>query len=396
MPESLLDSLKSKITPQLIAPLAAKLGESEQSVHRGIETGSAAMLSTLASRASESGFLSEILKLVTSSGAQMAIGAAAGSGAPGGISTLATSFLSQIFGSGQSGVQDMIARVAGIRSSSASAILGAAAPLVMGMLGQRVSSGGLGAASLASMLTADLPRLQGLLPAGWSGVVAAARNAIPDKVETPGNRWLWPLLLLAALLAVGLYWFLGRGTTPATDLATKVTETATSATSAVTDAAKTAIAALGEFFKRKLPNGVELNIPRLGIENKLITFIEDTSKPVDTTTWFNFDRLLFDTGKSTLQPSSEEQLQNIAAILKAFPNVKTKIGGYTDNTGAKEANLKLSADRANTVMGELVKLGVAPARLTAEGYGDAHPVADNATEEGRAQNRRIAIRVIAK
>jgi outer membrane protein OmpA-like peptidoglycan-associated protein len=384
------------ITPQLTAPLAAKLGESEQSVQRGIETGSAAMLSTLAGRASESGFLSEILKLVTSSGAQMAMGAAAGSGTTGGISTLATSFLSQIFGSGQAGVQDMIARTAAIRPSSASAILGAAAPLVMGMLGQRVSSGGLGAASLAGMLTAELPRLQGLLPTGWSAITTAAQNVIPDKAETTGNRWLWPLLLLAALLAIGLYWFLGRGAAPVTEVATKVAETATTATSTVTDAAKTAIAALGEFFKRRLPDGVELNIPRLGIENKLITFIEDTSKPVDKTTWFDFDRLLFDTGQSTLQPSSAEQLQNIAAILKAYPKVQIKIGGYTDNTGTREANLKLSADRANSVMGELVKLGVAPARLTAEGYGDAYPVADNATEEGRAQNRRIAIRVTRK
>ena len=141
---------------------------------------------------------------------------------------------------------------------------------------------------------------------------------------------------------------------------------------------------------------MELNIPQLGIENRLIEFIEDSSRPVDTTTWFDFDRLLFDTGKATLQPSSQEQLGNIAAILKAYPKVKVKIGGYTDNVGSKESNLKLSQDRATNVMKELIRLGIDPSRMEAEGYGEEHPVADNATEEGRAQNRRISLRVTAK
>ena len=72
--------------------------------------------------------------------------------------------------------------------------------------------------------------------------------------------------------------------------------------------------------------------------------------------------------------------------------MKVKIGGYTDNTGNKEANLKLSQDRATNVMSELVKLGVGASRMEAEGYGEDHPVADNATEEGRAKNRRISLR----
>jgi outer membrane protein OmpA-like peptidoglycan-associated protein len=117
---------------------------------------------------------------------------------------------------------------------------------------------------------------------------------------------------------------------------------------------------------------------------------------VDKTTWFDFDRLTFDTGKATLQDSSAEQLQNIALILKAYPRVKVKVGGYTDNTGDKEANLRLSQDRATNVMRELVRRGVDSSRLEAEGYGDEHPVADNSTPEGRQMNRRISLRVTAK
>jgi outer membrane protein OmpA-like peptidoglycan-associated protein len=76
--------------------------------------------------------------------------------------------------------------------------------------------------------------------------------------------------------------------------------------------------------------------------------------------------------------------------------VKLKLGGYTDNVGDPAANLKLSQERADSVMGALVKLGVAPDRLAAEGYGEQFPVGDNATPEGRAMNRRISMRVAEK
>jgi K(+)-stimulated pyrophosphate-energized sodium pump len=154
-------------------------------------------------------------------------------------------------------------------------------------------------------------------------------------------------------------------------------------------------AALGEFRLQKLTSGVELNIPEFGVENKLLTFIK-SDKPVDKTTWFDFDRLTFETGAATLKPESQEQLKNIAEILKAYPAVNIKIGGYTDNTGNAASNLKLSQDRANSVRTELEKSGVDKDRLEAEGYGQEHPVASNDTEEGRAQNRRISIRVTKK
>jgi K(+)-stimulated pyrophosphate-energized sodium pump len=144
-------------------------------------------------------------------------------------------------------------------------------------------------------------------------------------------------------------------------------------------------------------NGLKLNIGagENPIEVGLLEFIQ-SDKAVDKTTWFDFDRLLFETGKATLKPESQEQLSNIAEILKAFPNVNIKLGGYTDNTGDANANLKLSADRASAVAAELVKMGIDNVRLDAEGYGDQYPVGDNATEEGRAKNRRISIRVTQK
>ena len=97
-----------------------------------------------------------------------------------------------------------------------------------------------------------------------------------------------------------------------------------------------------------------------------------------------------------MRPESQEQLNNIAAILKAYPSVKVKIGGYTDNTGDPDANLRLSQQRADSVMQQLMSMGIAPDRLTAQGYGDQYPIGDNSTPEGRAKNRRIALNVTEK
>ena len=161
------------------------------------------------------------------------------------------------------------------------------------------------------------------------------------------------------------------------------------ATKAVTDR-------LGKFMATKLLTGVEVSLPEFGVERKLLAFIEDKSKPVDKKTWFTFDRLDFETGSATLRPTSAEQLRNIAEIMKAYPKVALKLGGYTDNVGNPDDNLKLSKLRAQNTMQELVKSGVDAKRLEAEGYGEKFPVADNSTEDGRAKNRRIDLRVTSK
>jgi len=99
----------------------------------------------------------------------------------------------------------------------------------------------------------------------------------------------------------------------------------------------------------------------------------------------------FDTGKSTIKPDSAQTLDTAAAALKAAATLKVEIGGHTDNVGTPEANLKLSQERAQAVMAALVQRGVKAGRLTARGYGQTSPVADNRTEEGRGKNRRVEL-----
>jgi OmpA-OmpF porin, OOP family len=152
----------------------------------------------------------------------------------------------------------------------------------------------------------------------------------------------------------------------------------------------------GTTFNQKLSSGFELKAPADSMESKLYAFINDANAPIDEDKWFNMDGILFDTGKATLRPESRVQINNIIEILKAFPKVNIKMGGYTDNTGNPNANQKLSANRANAILAAIVKAGIDKGRLAAEGYGSNHPVASNDTAEGRQKNRRIDVKVTAK
>ena len=99
----------------------------------------------------------------------------------------------------------------------------------------------------------------------------------------------------------------------------------------------------------------------------------------------------FDTGKATITPDSAQTLDAAAAALKQAGEIKVEVGGHTDNVGTPESNLRLSEDRAKAVMAALVERGIPAARMTAKGYGQTTPVADNRSEEGRAKNRRVEL-----
>lgn len=99
----------------------------------------------------------------------------------------------------------------------------------------------------------------------------------------------------------------------------------------------------------------------------------------------------FDTGKATIKTDSQIQMDEILGLLQANPDLKLSIEGHTDNTGTPEGNRKLSGDRAKSVMTTLVAKGITASRLQAKGFGQDKPVADNATEEGRAKNRRVEL-----
>ncbi len=106
--------------------------------------------------------------------------------------------------------------------------------------------------------------------------------------------------------------------------------------------------------------------------------------------------LFFETGSARLTENSKYELQNIIGALNKYPSLTIELAGHTDNTGDAEANQTLSEARANAARDYLISKQVDAARLTANGYGQNEPIADNDTEDGRQQNRRTEMRIISK
>ena len=99
----------------------------------------------------------------------------------------------------------------------------------------------------------------------------------------------------------------------------------------------------------------------------------------------------FDFDKANIKPEAEGVLDAAVEVLKENPDVKVRVSGYTDSVGADAYNQGLSERRAKSVRDYLVSHGIDASRLTAVGYGETNPVADNGTKDGRAQNRRVSL-----
>ena len=99
----------------------------------------------------------------------------------------------------------------------------------------------------------------------------------------------------------------------------------------------------------------------------------------------------FDTGKATILPDSENVLGEIVKLMQQNPDLKLRVEGHTDNVGSAASNQTLSEKRAQAVVAWLTGHGVAANRLTAKGFGQTKPVADNGTDDGKARNRRVEL-----
>ena len=340
-------------------------------------------------------------------------GMAAALQAPGGISSLIVSgrpLVESLLRGRTSAVGDWVTGLSGIGKASSLSLMSLVLPLVLGQIGRRVASMGWNAFSLLGLLGEQRSFLQSA-PAGLHTLLGLSATpaprpvtfepvpAIPDDdatemlpVAATSRRrsaltWALPLLLLIPVVV----YFMQRVDSSRSSVVSNVSG------SDVPSAVATAgVSALGPLIERQLPNNTTLRVPTNGVENKLIGFIEDPGKLPSSETWLTFDRLEFEADSARLTGSASDQLSNIADILRAYPEVTVKIGGYTDNTADAARNLQLSQERATAAMQQIVAMGIESSRVTAEGYGEQHPVADNTSPEGRQRNRRVDIRVTDK
>jgi OOP family OmpA-OmpF porin len=393
-------SLSAALPPNTVQSIASHFGTSDRTILDGIQSSIAAVVSGLSQRSSDKGFLTQIMQLASAT-PENAVSLALSNGSlTNPASTFLTGsnqFLSTLFGSRLGALTETLSSQTGLRTTAASALLALGGQTVLGFLGGKVRDGSINANSLPGFLAKESDALHGIpptdsprrpIPVATHKVDVNPVIAQSVQQEKSSSILPWLLGLLLAALFLGFWWY--RSHQQPVAVSQPVTTPAALAVTSSTGAD------LGTLVDAVLPDSTTIHIPERGVEGKLLAFIKDPSRTPDKTSWFDFDRLLFDTGSATLQPQSTEQLNNIAAILKAYPAVHLTIGGYTDNTGDAAQNLKLSQDRADSVVNQLEQMNIAPDRLVAKGYGEDHPVGDNSTAEGRALNRRISMLVTAK
>jgi outer membrane protein OmpA-like peptidoglycan-associated protein len=396
---NILDTVKGYLTPELIGSAASFLGESDSSVGKAISGLVPAALAGITHKAESSGGADAVLGLAKKAfdGGMLSNLAGNFMSGGGGIPEGAPGLLQGILGSNVGGIGNAIAQFAGIKGSSAASLLGSILPLALGLLGKHSSEQGLSGSGLMSLLSSQKSSIMNALPAGLnlSGLLggtpsAAPRAVVQDHHETPkkSGSWLMPLLLGVAAVALLLYLMKGCGAPK--EEAVKAVEPVAAPDTAVKF---TPPVITKESYKVKLADGVEIDAYKGGIEDMLVTCLNDAACVGSKDKWYDFDNINFEVGSAKLTAESNAQVANIAAILKAYPKAKIKIGGYTDKTGDAAANKKLSQNRADAVMEAIKAAGGAAGQLIgAEGYGaEFAKVAADASDEERKTDRHISV-----
>ena len=406
---NLLETVSGLFSNDLVSKAASSLGESEGGIQKAISGIVPSVLTGLLNKAGSGGNAAsgilDLAKQASGSGILGNLSGLLGGGGGGGMSGL-LSMAGNIFGDKLGGITNLISSFSGIKSSSASSLISMAAPAALGAIGKHATDNSLSAGGLLSMLVSQKDKILSAIPSGLSGLAGAlglsSLGDIGNKLENvmsgvageakKGMKWLLPVLLIA--VAIALLWYFMKGCGGGTATAEK--DTSTAVIKPAVD--ETPVVVSVPSFKVKLPDGVELDALKGGVEDQLVTFLSDANSKTGKDVWFDFDNLNFETGSATITAESQKQVNNIASILKAFPKTKIKIGGYTDKTGDAASNKKLSQDRADAVVAALKAFGANTAQLLgAEGYGaEFAKAAADASEDERKKDRRIAVSVREK
>ena len=411
---NLVDSVSNLFSNDLISKAASAFGENEGGIQKALSGAVPSVLAGFLSKAESNDGAQSLLNLAKQAGSSGVLSNPGGllEGGGGMFSGL-LSMAGNVLGDTVGAISSLIAGFSGIKQSSASSLLNMVTPAALGSIGKYATDNNLGASGIASFLASQKDNILSAIPSGLnlagalglgslSGIGSKLGTALSGIKESGSHvvhtaqttakksNWLLPLILAVLAFALLLYLFKSCGNdtekTPAGD--TVITQP--------TESRPAPMEPVHESIKVKLPDNTEIDAYKGGIEDMLVTYLL-SNDAISKDKWFDFDDLNFETGSSTITAASSKQVDNIAAILKAFPSAKIKIGGYTDNTGDSAANVKLSQARADAVLAKLKASGTNAKQLTgAEGYGPAHFVAPNDTEENKMKNRRISVNVTEK
>ena len=393
MATDLMGLIGGALNTGVVDQIGKLVGESpartQAAVNGAVPSILAGMLNNASSTPSGAG---QLLSMLSGGGFEKVVGNLSGilGSGQGSIDQLLGSgkqILSSLFGTKLGGVTSALSSSAGVSTGTGSSILAMAAPVVMGVLGKQVSTGGLDASGLLSLLSSNKDAIAKFAPAGLASVFGLGSiGALGTKAGTVAQEaargasskargWL-PIAIAAALLFAFLAY---RSWSRETEMgrATGGSGPAKNLTSVA------------------LPGGGKLSVEQDTFLYNLAGYLGNSSDTGVPKT-FVFDNLNFESGGTALTPASRSTVADLTRVLNAYPSSRVKLIGYTDTTGDPTTNKSLSLARAKSVGGLLSEGGVAPTRIDTDGMGQENPVAPNDTETGRAKNRRLELVVTQK
>lgn len=426
---NIIDLIKGQLGSAQISQAASQLGESEAGVSKAISGLLPVIVGGLANNSDNPAVLDSVQN-------------ASSSGILGNLldttnSSFVSGLLSSLFGDKLSGIINTIATYAGISNNSSSSLLNLVTGATVGSIGKYAADNNLDKSGISSLLNDQKGIVSTLLPAGLSLASlnvgdwakryefdndqdeikpvtheepkpevtrsVADSGTFPDRPTTTsesGSIWKW-LLPLLLLIAAGYFLWKQcekRETTTTTTVTGDSLNTTNDTSSTMSDTTSTTMTT-------RVDEDIDLNGTALkgykgGMEDQMIMFLKTdgyknaANDEALKEKWYDFDHVNFTIGSANvLEAGSEEQLKNLVAILKAYPDAKIKIGGYTDKTGDEAKNKKLSADRANFIKNWLAKQGVGAQVIAADGYGSEFAKVDaSASNEERAIDRKMSVR----
>jgi outer membrane protein OmpA-like peptidoglycan-associated protein len=409
---NLVQTATNAVTPDLITKLSGLFGESPMAITKGLGASVPAALAAEAQRSASPGGASGLLDMLgqsTRNGNPLdrLPEALSNDGDRAAMLSQGTAQAESLFGPRAGGITNALSSFSGLRAGSASGILALAVPLSMGAIGKALG-GAPSAPGLTNLLADQRPSILGALPSGVSSVLGLGgggaappgRATIPgaaERVEGGVMRRLWPWLIAAAIV-LALFLIFRNLNRPRTETAvaplTPAPATAVPAPTAVAPAvtAPTTVETT-TVEAMTLPNGSSVSVAPGSIGYDVAKFLASADAAPKS---FLFDNLNFDTAATTLTPESTATVTSLTEILKAYPNARARIVGYTDNQGDPASNKTLSENRAASVAQRLTQGGVPSNQLETAGMGEASPIADNSSEAGRAQNRRTELVIVKK
>lgn len=454
MATDLLAMMSSSVGQSLVGQAGKFLGASDSTMKSAVDGVLPALLGGVMQKASTPTGAADLMRLLDSPGLDPGIvgnlGAYLGGGEKtSGLLSLGSGLLSSLFGDKLGGFINTIASLFGLKSTAASNLVALAAPMMLAFLKNHATQNRLDAGGLANLLAGQSDVLKSRLDSRLTsalgfgsvgaflssltgaagrtadavgsaagraaGAAGAAAGRAADAAGAFGNAavsaggaavtegrsglaryWPWLLVAAAALILLPQLRYCGQEATQKVgDAAKATTQAAVGAATATADAAKAGAAAVAKAVKTfELPNGVKIDVTDGGFMATMIAFLN--SKDAALGKGFSFDEVYFDTGSAALKAESTKQLEQLAAVLKAFPSAAISVEGHTDSTGDAAVNKTLSAERAAAVEKTLERMGIADARIASAGFGPSKPVASNDTEDGRAQNRRVEVVVLKR